>query len=166
MSFDDTWLQGVLRRPGYRLVSDPLKTPRKPSVESQAEASPSKQGGGKRGDPLDTLQRLQEPSKDESAILLAEPERRFMERIRTLAKAHSWKCFHVYDSRRSEPGWPDMILCDGVSLLGVEVKTNTGKLTPEQQIRLSLLEHAGVETHIWKPKDWPLIEARLTRRKL
>ena len=95
----------------------------------------------------------------------SESERHFMDRIRSLAQAHGYRCYHTHDARRSEPGFPDLILCDGVSCLAVETKTNTGKLTPEQQIWLSLLEHAGVETHIWRPKDWLLIETRLTRRK-
>ena len=92
------------------------------------------------------------------------PEGTLLAEIRKLAKVHGWVCFHTYDSRKSEPGFPDVTLCDGTSLLMYELKTNTGKLTPEQAQWQALLAHTGlVETGIWRPSMWRQIAARLTR---
>jgi hypothetical protein len=92
-----------------------------------------------------------------------EPEKRFLERVRRLAREHGWSCFHCHRSDKSEPGWPDLALCRETLVL-VELKTNTGKLTREQQQWLSLLAHAGAETHVWKPHMWAEIVDRLTRK--
>ena len=90
----------------------------------------------------------------------------FLTHIRRIARQHGWACYHTYCSKRSEPGFPDLVLCNGQSILFVEAKTNVGKLTKDQQAWLSLLEHTGlVEVHIWRPKDWPAIVARLTQKR-
>jgi len=84
--------------------------------------------------------------------------------VRALAKRESWEFYHTFDSRRSEYGWPDCALCDGTTLLLYELKTNTGKLTMEQQRWLSLLQHCGtIEAGIWRPRDLPQIEQRLRK---
>ena len=94
------------------------------------------------------------------------PEDGFLARIRSLACPYGWETYHTYSSRRSEPGFPDLVLCNGTDLLLYELKTNTGKATMAQQRWLSLLMRTGcVETGIWRPRDWPDIAARLTRRR-
>lgn len=90
-----------------------------------------------------------------------EPEARFLARILALAKQHSWLCYHTYRSDKSPPGFPDIVMVRPGETLWVECKTNTGKLTQEQMTWLSLLEHAGQECHVWRPKDWAQIEERL-----
>jgi VRR-NUC domain len=94
------------------------------------------------------------------------PEGSLLARVRRLATENGWLTFHTYDSRRSEYGFPDLVCTDGTAVLMYELKTNTGKLTPEQQRWLSLLEHTGkVECGVWRPRDWPQISARLTRKE-
>jgi hypothetical protein len=104
-----------------------------------------------------------------AAPTLAEetPEGQLLDRVRSFAKLQGWQSYHTHDSRRSEPGFPDLVLCDGRDLLIYELKTNSGKCTPEQARWLSLLEHTGkVECGIWRPRDFAAIAARLTRRTL
>lgn len=94
------------------------------------------------------------------------PEGKLLDRVRSLAKLHGWESYHTHDSRRSEPGFPDLVLCNGRALLIYELKTNTGKLTAEQARWLSLLRHTGkVECGVWRPKDISAITDRLARRR-
>lgn len=93
------------------------------------------------------------------------PEGVLLGRVRALAKAHGFLTYHTYRSTRSETGFPDVVLTNGVSLIFAELKTNTGKLTPAQGQWLSLLDHTEtVETFIWRPMNWADIVTRLTRR--
>jgi hypothetical protein len=105
------------------------------------------------GEPLPAL-----PSDTPEGVLLAE--------IRKLATPHGWLVYHTYDSRKSEPGFPDTCLTNGTSLLMYELKDNRRKPTKDQEGWLSLLAHTGkVECGIWRPRDWPIIAARLTRKE-
>ena len=63
--------------------------------------------------------------------------------------------YHTYDSRRSNPGFPDLVLvgCNGV--LYRELKTDRGRLTPMQEWWLNSLLDAGQDAGVWRPSDWP-----------
>lgn len=50
-------------------------------------------------------------------------------------------------------GWPDLILARPGRLLAVELKSNRGSLRPEQRRWLDILQAAGVETYVWRPRD-------------
>lgn len=92
----------------------------------------------------------------------AEAETPFLGRVLALARQHGWAAYHTHDSRKSAPGFPDVVLVrEGV--LWRELKTNTGKLTQEQATWLSLLCHAGQDADVWRPRDWDAIVARLTQ---
>ena len=94
------------------------------------------------------------------------PEALLLAHVRQLAKTYAWELYHTYRSTKSEPGFPDVVLTDGTSLLMMELKTNTGKPTADQARWLSLLAHTGqVECGIWRPRDMPRIAARLSRRE-
>ncbi len=92
----------------------------------------------------------------------AEAETPFMARVLALARPHGWAAYHTHDSRKSVPGFPDLVLVREV-VLWRELKTNTGKLTQEQATWLSLLRHAGQDADLWRPRDWDAIVARLTQ---
>jgi VRR-NUC domain len=95
------------------------------------------------------------------------PEGSLLARVRRLATDNGWLSYHTHDSRRSEYGFPDLVCTDGTAVLMYELKTNTGKLTPEQQRWLSLLEHSGkVEAGVWRPRDFAQITARLMRKDI
>ncbi len=80
------------------------------------------------------------------------------ELLSTVRDACRWSgvmCYHVFDSRRSEPGYPDLTL---VGLSGVvfrELKSSTGRLTPAQRTWLDRLSQAGADADVWRPSDWP-----------
>jgi hypothetical protein len=96
----------------------------------------------------------------------ATPEGELLHAIRRMAHPLGWSSYHTHDSRKSESGFPDLVLTDGTSLLMYELKTNTGKPTEEQATWLHLLAHTGkVECGIWRPSQWAEISERLTRKK-
>jgi len=94
------------------------------------------------------------------------PESALLRAVREAASAYGWLCHHHYDSRRSEPGWPDIALCKpGRPLLLAELKTPTGKLRPEQdRWYRTLMQVTGVEMHLWRPADLPMITQLLARK--
>jgi len=62
--------------------------------------------------------------------------------------------FHPFDSRRSTPGWPDIVLVRPPSVIFAELKTATGRLTPAQRTWLDALDGCpGVEAYLWRPSD-------------
>lgn len=82
------------------------------------------------------------------------PERRLQSMLLDAASALRWKAYHTFDSRRSAPGFPDLVLVRPPRLLFVELKSEKGKLTVEQQRWLDVLsEVPGVECYVWRPDD-------------
>jgi len=98
-------------------------------------------------------------------------EKEFMAHVIRLAQMYGWMSFHAHDSRHSAPGFPDLVLLKPTTekhsgrLVFIELKTERGKLTPEQASWLNALKMAGQEVYVWRPKDWQLIEATLRRRE-
>jgi Holliday junction resolvase len=43
-----------------------------------------------------------------------------------------WRVYHTYDSRRSQPGFPDVVAVRGGRLMFVEFKSEKGKVKREQ----------------------------------
>lgn len=106
-------------------------------------------------------------------ILIEETESQFQRRVVELAETLQWEWLHIGKTpfRPNQgvrgslfKGWPDLTLLRGYRLLFVELKTQKAPPpTPVQQLVLGRLALAGVETHIWRPSDWPLILDTLTR---
>lgn len=82
-----------------------------------------------------------------------------------LATYAGWATYHTFDSRRSNPGWPDLFLARAPEVLAVELKSARGQVSPEQRRWLELLSAGGIETHVWRPKDWDEIVTRLGRKR-
>ena len=62
-------------------------------------------------------------------------------------------------------GWPDLVLVRE-RVLFVELKSARGTLSPEQEQWRAVLRTAGADARLWRPSDWPEIEATLTQGKL
>lgn len=91
-------------------------------------------------------------------------EKEFQQSIVELAKWNAWMIYHTFDSRRSTPGFPDLVLVRGAELVFAELKVGTGKVTQAQEAWLAALAAAGARVYVWRPDDWPAIEQILTRR--
>lgn len=91
-------------------------------------------------------------------------EKAWQEIVVELATLYGWLHFHVYDSRRSDPGWPDLTLVKPPQLIFVELKTDKGRVRPAQRDWLTRLALCGQEVYVWRPADLDDVNARLARR--
>lgn len=91
-------------------------------------------------------------------------EREWQGQVVRAARLLGWSTYHTHDSRRSEPGWPDLALVRD-RLVMAELKTDTGRISPAQRRWLDLLQNAGIEAHVWRPRDIDEVLAVLKRRR-
>lgn len=94
-------------------------------------------------------------------LLRAESEADFQTRVCQTAKLFGWWWHHHTISRYSVAGWPDLVLLRRKESLFVELKKETGKVTPVQADVMEKMRQAGLEVHVWRPSDWEQIIARL-----
>ena len=64
-----------------------------------------------------------------------------------------WRVFHVYDSRRSNPGFPDVLAIKGSRIVFVELKSEKGKIRPEQVEWLDDLVETHSEVYLVRPSS-------------
>ena len=81
------------------------------------------------------------------------------------AAALGWHVYHTRDSRGSHAGWPDLALCRERLLLA-ELKTDTGRVRPDQHAWHAWLAAAGHPVHVWRPRDWPSVEGELRAHRV
>lgn len=84
-----------------------------------------------------------------------------MAQVVELATLYRWRHMHILDSRGSDSGWPDLTLARAPELLVAELKTDGGRLSTAQRDWLALLAACGIETHVWRPRDFDEVHARL-----
>lgn len=103
-----------------------------------------------------------------------------------LAGYQGFRVYHTFDSRHSEPGFPDLVMVRPPRLLVVELKAERGHVSVEQaawigaftaiggSVRfvveaarehdlLGGIEEPSVECYVWKPSQWDEIERILAR---
>ena len=94
-----------------------------------------------------------------------EPERDFQGRLRRAALDLGWQYYHTHDSRKSDEGWPDTILCKPGVLYAWELKVGTHKPTMAQLEWISLLNTVThLEAAVMRPGDWDLMLDKLRQR--
>ena len=82
-------------------------------------------------------------------------ERDFQADVIAMARTLGCLAFHVHDSRRSQPGFPDLVIVGKGGVIFRELKTEKGRLRPEQETWLAALASAGADATVWRPNDWP-----------
>ncbi len=87
-------------------------------------------------------------------------EKEFQAAVLVKAKRNGWLVYHTHDSRKSEAGFPDLVLVRG-SVIFAELKSETGKPTAGQLKWIDALHIAGAEVCCWRPSDWKEIVERL-----
>jgi hypothetical protein len=71
------------------------------------------------------------------------------------ARRLGYLAYHVFDARRSAPGFPDLVLIKPPRLIVAELKTEKGRLSAHQEVWLHrFLQIDGVEVYLWKPSQW------------
>jgi len=94
-------------------------------------------------------------------------EAEFQETVIEIARALGWRVSHTHDSRRSNPGFPDLTLVRNGVLLFMELKSEKGKPTQPQiawLIDLGKLTTSHPDIHVgcFRPSDMPRIRELLT----
>lgn len=94
-------------------------------------------------------------------------EKDFMQSVIDLLRLHGYLVYHAFDSRRSEPGWPDIAAVHpetGTVALW-ECKVGNGRLTGAQirWLEAWMAVFDGLRRNAWigaiRPRDWDRIEA-------
>lgn len=83
-------------------------------------------------------------------------EAAFLQAVMRLARGHGWLAYHVHDSRRSLPGYPDLTLVHPTKHLALwaELKVPGGVVTLQQAHWLKALgEVERTEAHLWMPEN-------------
>jgi hypothetical protein len=90
----------------------------------------------------------------------------FQAQLVSAAKRLGWRVFHDYDSRRSEPGFPDLVLASRTQrrVIFAELKTGSGQLSEEQAWWAVTLSAAGIEYYLWRYANWDLALRTLWKR--
>lgn len=96
--------------------------------------------------------------RDQQAKAMSEED--LAAQVAALCKAYDVWRYHTYDSRRSEPGYPDETLI-GVDVIWRELKREKGRPTPAQTEVIGRLRAAGKDVDIWRPSD--LLSGRIER---
>jgi hypothetical protein len=82
-------------------------------------------------------------------------EKVFMGEITKLAGLTGWLCYHTYDSRRSNPGFPDLVMVKRPKVIFAELKSASGKLSAKQPKWKDVLEACpGISYYLWTPQHW------------
>ena len=94
-------------------------------------------------------------------------EAEFQETVVEMARALKWRVYHTHDSRRSDPGFPDLVLVRNGQLRFMELKREKGKLTPAQAEWLSAFSwvaahNEGIHAGMFRPSDMERIKELLT----
>lgn len=95
-------------------------------------------------------------------------EKQFMQQVRDLAKLLGWSVYHTFDSRRSEPGFPDLVFVNATQrrILYAELKTDKGRVSEHQRRWLDMLGAAGAEVALWRPRDLGEIKLVLRGKRI
>lgn len=110
------------------------------------------------------------PAREAGPLAISEED--FQRRVIDTAKLNGWKVVHFRKVKmpsgkwatplQGDAGFPDLALAHGGRVLLVELKTDTGQVEDHQAEWLNEIgqEHGRV----WRPRDWDVIVAELSRR--
>ena len=69
------------------------------------------------------------------------------------ARLYGWLVYHTYDSRRSNHGFPDLIMLYKGAGVALELKSGRGKLTEDQQTWIDAFQAAGFYGFVGYPNN-------------
>jgi hypothetical protein len=90
-------------------------------------------------------------------------EKELMQAVIDLATLRGWRHYHTFDARKSDPGFPDLVLVRSIPdgqgglatrVLAVELKRLGKRPTAAQQSWLDDLAAGGIETAVWDELAW------------
>ena len=88
-------------------------------------------------------------------------EKDFMATVIRFAALNGWKHYHPPDNKPSAGGWsqkivagfPDLCLIRVPDIMFVELKSEIGTTTVEQDVWLQSFRDCGIVTHVWRPSQ-------------
>jgi hypothetical protein len=83
-------------------------------------------------------------------------EDQFQKAVLQLAQLNGYEIrYHNPDSRRSQAGFPDLVLASQTRarFLLRELKTDTGRVSGIQKFTIGVLEACGIDVAVWRPAD-------------
>ena len=80
-------------------------------------------------------------------------ERQWQEQVEQLAGLFGYRFYHTWNSIKSNPGFPDLVLLKPPRLIFAELKVDGKKPTRDQQAWLDEVRATGVESYTWYPAD-------------
>jgi len=103
------------------------------------------------------------------------PERDWQKMVIDYAHLMGWHVAHFRTAQQGKrwvtpvgadgAGFPDLCLVRE-RILFAELKGPRGVLRPDQVVWLEKIRAAGVEAHVWKPKDWETVVKVLARNPI
>ena len=81
-------------------------------------------------------------------------EGEFQSEVIKLFESQGYKCYHTHDSRKSQAGFPDLVLVNKEKgrLVIAELKSKKGKCSDAQADWLEALDAVRViSVHVWRP---------------
>lgn len=101
-------------------------------------------------------------------------ETEWQQSVIELAQAYGWRVAH-FRAAKTERGWrtpvqadgagfPDLVLVRPPELLFAELKSDKGRLSPDQVQWLSDLALCGIVAEMWRPRDFDAVHERLKPR--
>ena len=96
-----------------------------------------------------------------ASVANAMSEDALLSQVRTIANDLGWMTYHTHDSRRSESGFPDLVLINPRQgrILFRELKKMKGRVSADQKRFLEALRAVGQDAGVWRPDD--LVEERI-----
>jgi hypothetical protein len=85
-------------------------------------------------------------------------EKQWQANVETIARLHGWMAYHTFDSRKSSPGFPDLVMLRGPRLVVAELKTERGRVGLAQRRWLDAFRRSGAEVFVWRPSDIQAVE--------
>lgn len=100
-------------------------------------------------------------------------EAQWQSQVVGIAKQYGWLTFHPVKNQptarghrqTTQPGWPDLVILGHGRSLFVELKSEKGRVRPEQIGVLRMLADSGAECALWRPSDLPEVLAALGPRQ-
>ena len=88
-------------------------------------------------------------------IIRTMPEKTLQAFVVQAARSAGWAVYHTFDSRRSEPGFPDLVMIRGGRMIAAELKRHKKQPTEAQERWLNHFRQvSGAEVYVWTPTDW------------
>lgn len=77
-------------------------------------------------------------------------EKQFQALVLDLAGKMGWSCYHTFDSRRSQAGFPDVVMVKPPRLIFLELKVGKHQATDAQIAWLDLIGQCGAEAYVMR----------------